>query len=102
MTQNASSAARSQSRFVATSLGLCAAILSLALHSGSAAAVSLAVQRACINDYFSYCSAHALNSPGLRQCMRNVGPRLSKGCVDALIAAGEVSKEEVARRAAQR
>jgi hypothetical protein len=31
--------------------------------------------------------------------MRANGLKLSKGCVNALIAAGEVSKDEVARRA---
>jgi hypothetical protein len=30
--------------------------------------------------------------------MRAHGPSLSKDCLDALIAAGEVSKQEVARR----
>jgi len=30
--------------------------------------------------------------------MRAHGPNLSKGCLNALIAAGEVSKKEVARR----
>jgi hypothetical protein len=32
--------------------------------------------------------------------MRAVGHRLSKGCISALVAAGEVSKGEVARRSA--
>jgi hypothetical protein len=32
--------------------------------------------------------------------MRAVGHRLSKGCINALVAAGEVSKGEVARRSA--
>jgi hypothetical protein len=32
--------------------------------------------------------------------MRAVGYQLSKGCISALVAAGEVSKTEVARRQA--
>jgi hypothetical protein len=32
--------------------------------------------------------------------MRAVGYKLSKGCISALVAAGEVSKTEVARRQA--
>jgi hypothetical protein len=64
--------------------------------------VSLAVKRACMSDYFSYCSQHAVGSAALRRCMRNAGPRLSKRCVNALISAGEVSKREVSRRAASR
>jgi hypothetical protein len=30
----------------------------------------------------------------VRKCMRTAGPKLSKGCVNALIAAGEVSKSD--------
>ena len=57
------------------------------------------VNAACANDYFAYCSQHDPDGPGVRRCMRAVGPKLSIGCVNALIAAGEVSKKEVARRA---
>ncbi|MCB1526860.1 MAG: hypothetical protein KDJ45_04065 [Hyphomicrobiaceae bacterium] len=78
------------------------AIIGLVGQSGSAAAVSLAVKRACMGDYFSHCSNHAVGSPGVRRCMRNAGPRLSKRCINALIDAGEVSRSEVSRRAAQR
>ncbi|CFX01745.1 conserved exported protein of unknown function [Candidatus Filomicrobium marinum] len=67
-----------------------------------AGAVSLSVKRACIGDYLSYCSAHSVGSSSLRQCMRDAGPRLSRGCVNALVAAGEVSKAEVSRRSARR
>jgi len=38
--------------------------------------------------------------PGVRRCMRANGLKLSKGCLSAPIAAGEVSKADVARRAA--
>ena len=38
--------------------------------------------------------------PGVRRCMRANGLKLSLGCANALIAAGEVSKAQVARRAA--
>jgi len=65
-----------------------------------AAAVSNAVKIACLSDYLSHCSAHQVGSPQLRQCMSAVGPKLSSRCVSALIAAGEVSQAEVARRAA--
>ena len=34
----------------------------------------------------------------LRQCMRSVGSKLSKRCVNALVVAGEVSQTEVNRR----
>jgi hypothetical protein len=44
------------------------------------------------------CSQHDPDSQGARKCMRANGPSLFKACLDALIAAGEVSREEVARR----
>ncbi|HZT47226.1 MAG TPA: hypothetical protein VFA64_04580 [Hyphomicrobiaceae bacterium] len=74
-----------------------AALVALATQAG---AVSLRVQMACASDYYAYCSQHDPDGPGVRRCMRANGLKLSKSCVSALIAAGEVSKEEVARRAA--
>ncbi|MGD9669563.1 MAG: hypothetical protein AB7U75_10970 [Hyphomicrobiaceae bacterium] len=102
MTQNFSLKANA---FVkSSSLALAAAVAMVALvgQSGTASAVSLAVKSACMGDYFSYCSQHAVDSPELRRCMSNAGPRLSKRCVSALISAGEVSQAEVSRRAASR
>lgn len=84
---------------LAVSAAVAASIVALS-HS-QAGAVSLSVKRACIGDYLSYCSSYSVGSSELRQCMRNAGPRLSRGCVNALVAAGEVSKAEVARRAAR-
>lgn len=72
-----------------------------AIAATEAAAVSARVRVACASDYFSYCREHAVGSAALRQCMRDVGPRLSKRCVNALVAEGEVSEAEVARRAAE-
>lgn len=68
--------------------------------TSQAFAISNNVKMACIGDYFSYCSQHAVGSQALRACMSDNGLRLSKRCVTALIQAGEVSKDEVARRAA--
>jgi hypothetical protein len=65
---------------------------------GEAGAVDGRVSAACANDYLAYCSKHDPDGPGVRKCMRAVGSRLSANCVNALIAAGEVSKTEVARR----
>jgi hypothetical protein len=64
-----------------------------------ASAGNARVNSACANDYFAYCSQHDPDGPGVRRCMRAVGRKLSMGCVNALIEAGEVSKKEVARRA---
>jgi len=41
-----------------------------------------------------------VGSKELRQCMNENGHRLSHKCVNALVADGEISAEEVARRAA--
>jgi hypothetical protein len=65
-----------------------------------AAAVSPRVVSACTSDYLTYCSQHDPDGPDVRRCMRVNGLKLSTGCLNALIAAGEVSKREVARRAA--
>lgn len=67
----------------------------------TAGAVSARVKVACASDYFAYCRAHAVGSPGVRQCMRAAGPKLSKRCINALVADGEVSEAEVARREAE-
>ena len=52
----------------------------------------------CANDYYAYCSQFTVGSKELRVCMRKAGPKLSKACLDSLIADGEVSKQEVAKR----
>lgn len=91
---------------IATTLSIRAALAAVAalggfgLTSNEASAVSLRVKLACASDYYSYCSDHAPESSGVRQCMRANGLKLSRGCVDALVGAGEVSKDEVARRSA--
>lgn len=66
------------------------AVVVLAFSVSQASAVSHAVKMACAGDYFAHCSMHAVGSPGVRKCMRAVGPRLSTRCIDALVASGEV------------
>jgi hypothetical protein len=73
-------------------------LVALGLASNQALAVSPAVERACASDYLAYCSSHDPNGAGVRRCMRANGLKLSGTCIDALIAAGEVSKAEVNRR----
>lgn len=63
-------------------------------------AINPQVRAACANDYLSNCSAFKPESAETRKCMRSVGYRLSKGCISALVAAGEVSKGDIARRSA--
>lgn len=91
---------------IATMLSIRAALAAVAAFGGlsatsnEASALSLRVKLACASDYYAYCSEHAPESTGVRQCMRSNGLKLSKGCVNALVGAGEVSKDEVARRSA--
>ena len=73
---------------------LAAALVVTLLSSPQAYAASAAVERACSGDYFAYCSKHDPDSAGARRCMRSNGARLSQGCINALVAAGEVSKAE--------
>ncbi len=56
------------------------------------------VEAACSADYFAHCGQHDPEGGAVRRCMRTHGAKLSPSCVDALVAAGEVSKAEVARR----
>ena len=79
-----------------------ATVATIALQATAASAVPLSVKRACIGDYFSYCSQHAPGSSAVRQCFRKNGLKISKSCVGALVKAGMVSKAEVSRRAAAR
>lgn len=77
-----------------------AALLSVSVSADDAAATSMRVKLACASDYYSYCSQHAVGSPGVRQCMRANGSKLSRTCISALVAAGEVAKSEVERKMA--
>lgn len=86
----------SKYRALAAAVALGAGLLA----ASQAGAVSAAVRYACAGDYFAHCSSFAPGSAETRQCMRAVGYKLSKGCIGALVAAGEVSKSEVARRSA--
>ena len=72
----------------------------VAFYTDQAAAVSAAVRSACVSDYFAYCSQYAVGSQALRNCMRAAGPKLSKSCVSALVAAGEVPQVKGDRRLA--
>ena len=73
---------------------LATALVVTLLSTPQAHAASAAVERACSGDYFAYCSQHAPESTGARRCMRSNGAKLSQGCINALVAAGEVSRAE--------
>ena len=73
---------------IAIGLGLAA----LALSAGSVGAVTDKVRNACSNDYYKFCPSFAVGSTSLRQCMRQVGRRLSPRCIDALVDSGEIKR----------
>lgn len=83
-------------------MSLAASGLALFCFAGAAHAdpYSRAVQKACGADYHKYCGDYGLESAALRVCMDKAGNSLSKGCVNALVEAGEVSQVEVNRRKA--
>jgi hypothetical protein len=54
--------------------------------------VSGKVREACGADYKRFCPSYDPNSSKARQCMRQAGKRLSTGCIDALVDAGEIRR----------
>jgi len=76
--------------------------IALTAFVAEASAVDARVRNACAGDYLAYCSQHDPDGAGVRQCMRANGARLSSGCVAALVASGEVSKQQVAKRQSPR
>ena len=81
-----------------TILKACIGLGTVFLFMTSAEAVDSRVRDACMGDYFAYCSQHDPDGSGVRHCMRTNGRKLSPPCLNALVAAGEVSKKQVARR----
>ena len=61
----------------------------------SAPDITQAVSTDCRWDYHNFCSEYGIGSPLLNYCFRNNGAKLSKACVNDLIAAGDVSKAYV-------
>jgi hypothetical protein len=77
------------------------AVATLAISTAAGAETkqySKAVQQNCNQDYKTYCGEYGLESNALRNCMDRNGEKLSKACVNALVADGHVSQAEVDRR----
>jgi hypothetical protein len=74
--------------------------VAIACFAGAAqsAPITKLEQQECHADYHKLCGEYGLDTPALRICMDKAGHGLSKGCVEALIDAGEVSRAEVDRR----
>ena len=69
------------------------ALAALMASAGSASAVSSKVRSACANDYSRFCPSYSPGTAKARQCMRQVGKRLSRRCVDALVRAGYIKRK---------
>ena len=57
--------------------------------------VTKAVQDACAWEYNKFCNQYEIGSQLLDICFRQNAKNMTKACVDALIAAGDVSQEYV-------
>jgi len=84
---------------LAISLAACVFVFAFT-SAANADRYSKALQKACAKDYKEHCGEYGLKSSALRLCMDKAGQKLSKACVNALVAAGEVSQAEVNRRKA--
>lgn len=60
--------------------------------------ISPLMEKECQWDYHNFCSADAIGSALLDICFKQNGPKLSKGCIDALIAAGDTTQAYVDRQ----
>jgi hypothetical protein len=57
--------------------------------------ITPAVQQNCQWDYDNFCKEYGVGSELLDMCFKSNGAKLSRPCVDALIAAGDTSQEYV-------
>lgn len=89
-----------EAKFARSLLAVTVLVSASTIAAPEASAISSRTKLACLSDYRSYCSAHRVGTHELRQCMSANGPQLSKKCISALVAEGEISEAEVARRAA--
>jgi hypothetical protein len=76
-------------------------LFGVACQAHAAPDITQAVSTDCRWDYHNFCSEYGIGSPLLNYCFRNNGAKLSKACVSALIAAGDVSKTYVQQRRKQ-
>jgi hypothetical protein len=75
------------------------AVLAVAFSTGAfAGPITEGERQYCAYDYREFCGQDGLGSNLLRDCMDQHGKSLSPQCIDALIAAGEVTKDEVEER----
>jgi hypothetical protein len=72
-------------------------LVAMALSTTGAEAFSKKVRRACGLDYQDFCSMHDPASSAARRCFESNRRSLSKGCIRALVDAGEVPAKYLRR-----
>lgn len=85
-------------RFGAATLALVLSAPMLIAPMSAAHAYSKRVNRACEHDYYQFCSAYQVPSTALRRCMEASRHTLSRPCINALVAAGEVPRKYLKKR----
>ncbi len=76
-------------------IGLCSLLGFVGSAQAQSVTVSKAVQDACAWEYNKFCNQYGIGSQLLDICFRQNAKNMTKACVDALIAAGDVSQEYV-------
>jgi hypothetical protein len=57
--------------------------------------ITKAVQDACAEEYHQFCNQYGIGSALLDMCFKQNASKMTKDCVEALVAAGDVSQEYV-------
>ena len=57
--------------------------------------ITKAVQDACAEEYHQFCNQYGIGSALLDMCFKQNARKMTKACVEALVAAGDVSQEYV-------
>jgi hypothetical protein len=74
----------------------CVSMLGLAgAAKAESVTISKAVQDACAWEYDKFCNQYGLGSELLDMCFKQNASNMTKACVEALVAAGDVSQEYV-------
>jgi hypothetical protein len=84
-------------KFKSVTAMLAAFAVILALAPDTAGAVTERMKRDCKTDYNRYCKKYELGSEGLRACMSRSIRKVSKRCVAALVAGGEMTQAQANR-----
>jgi hypothetical protein len=66
------------------------AVAAVAVSVSGASAGGKRVRAACENDYYSFCSQYDPDSNQVSRCFESNRKNLSRGCIRALVDAGEV------------